>query len=211
MPRLCDRKKEMVEELMKEAIYRASLQVLVQGWSGFTMDRVAEQAGISKGTVYNYFKDKAELILYIADQLAIEEEARFSALVEKHQNCSKSFEEILRTELKDREETANIITSMIHAFHQEPRLREVALKDSLPLVRIRNQWSTLLKTGMENGEFTRCDPDVMATVLTAILMGCSRQWAEDDLHIPSSSVADNIMKVLRNGLFSGEEIADEAY
>lgn len=211
MPRLCDRKKEMVEELMKEAIYSASLQVLDQGWSGFTMDRVAEQAGISKGTVYNYFKDKAELILYIADQLAKEEEHRISSLREKNASCSIAFEEILRSELKEREAQANIITSMIHAFHQEPRLRDVALKDSLPLVRIRNHWSSLLKAGMENGEFASYDNEVMAVVLTSILMGCSRQWAEEELYTPSSVVADNIMKVLRNGLFSGEEIADEAY
>lgn len=211
MPRLCDRKKEMVEELMKEAIYSASMQVLDQGWSGFTMDRVAEQAGVSKGTVYNYFTDKSELILYIADQLAKEEEQRIAAVMEKYQSCSASFEEILRTELKQRQTQANIITSMIHAFHQDARLRELVLKDSLPLVRIRNHWSTLLKAGIKSGEFASYDNDVMAVVLTSILIGCSRQWAEEELYSPSSVVADNIMKVLRNGLFSREEIVDETY
>ena len=51
---------------MKEALHQAVVKILAEdGPQGLTMDRVTQEAGISKGTLYNYFKDKQELLQYV--------------------------------------------------------------------------------------------------------------------------------------------------
>ena len=59
-------KKAAWEEIMKESIFEAAVTVLKQyGVEGFRMDRVANTAEVAIGTLYNYFKDKETLILYV--------------------------------------------------------------------------------------------------------------------------------------------------
>lgn len=46
-----------------DALLEATAQVLVgHGYAGLTTTRVADRAGVSVGTVYQYFSDKAELV-----------------------------------------------------------------------------------------------------------------------------------------------------
>jgi len=54
MAQLAERRKELVTGLMKDAIYAAAVEILTkQGVDGLTMDRVAETAGVAKGSLYN--------------------------------------------------------------------------------------------------------------------------------------------------------------
>ncbi len=69
MARLAERCKDLVASAMKDGIYEASLEVLKEhGMEGLTMDRVAEAAGVAKGSVYNYFQSKQDLIRFILDK-----------------------------------------------------------------------------------------------------------------------------------------------
>jgi len=52
--------------MMKESLHRAVVKVLAgDGIQGLTMDRIAQAAGVSKGTLYIYFQDKRELMQYV--------------------------------------------------------------------------------------------------------------------------------------------------
>ena len=63
MPKIVDK------EQMRQAILSASLKVfLVGGIHKTTMDKIAKQAGIAKGTLYLYFKSKEELIETMTSQ-----------------------------------------------------------------------------------------------------------------------------------------------
>jgi AcrR family transcriptional regulator len=66
---LVQRRKAMAEEMMRGAICDAASAVLAQvGFAALTMDRVAEAAGVSKGTLYNYYLDKDALMVAVIDR-----------------------------------------------------------------------------------------------------------------------------------------------
>ena len=72
MTQLTQRRKEMVASLMKDGIYKAAVEVVMEhGADGLTMDRVAETAGVAKGSLYNYFQNKRELIEFIHERGAL--------------------------------------------------------------------------------------------------------------------------------------------
>lgn len=51
---------------MKEALQQAVVKVLAEdGLQGLTMDRITHEAGIGKGTIYNYFQDKQDLLRHV--------------------------------------------------------------------------------------------------------------------------------------------------
>ncbi len=57
---------EKVEQILKGAIQ----EFLAHGYAATSMDRVAAAAGVSKATVYSYFRDKEALFAALVEQLA---------------------------------------------------------------------------------------------------------------------------------------------
>lgn len=65
-------RKQPVQERSRatvEAVLEATLQVLLrEGLAGLTTTRVAERAGVSVGTLYQYFPDKQSLVMALKVQ-----------------------------------------------------------------------------------------------------------------------------------------------
>jgi AcrR family transcriptional regulator len=62
-------KEEMVREFRIREILEAACRVVARyGFQGATIDRVAEEAGIAKGTIYLYFHTKEELLKAAVEQ-----------------------------------------------------------------------------------------------------------------------------------------------
>jgi AcrR family transcriptional regulator len=62
MPVLGRTKKEVVQEFRTAEILEAARRVFARaGFSGATVDEIAEEAGVAKGTVYLYFSSKQDL------------------------------------------------------------------------------------------------------------------------------------------------------
>lgn len=61
-------KKQQIRDREERILGIARQQVLSQGYHGLNMDRIAEQIGVSKGTIYNHFRCKEEIIIALAVQ-----------------------------------------------------------------------------------------------------------------------------------------------
>jgi AcrR family transcriptional regulator len=63
MPRLSIKRKALLDQVMHDNLCEAAMRVITEcGVDNMTMDKVAEAAGVAKGTIYNYFKNKDELL-----------------------------------------------------------------------------------------------------------------------------------------------------
>jgi len=104
------------------AVLKAAIQVLVkEGAQRFTMARVAEKAGVSVGSLYQYFPNKAALV---------------GALIEKHvENMTQlALAELTRVaQLPMPEAIRSVIEAMIRAHAAQPELHRV-LTEQVPRV-----------------------------------------------------------------------------
>ena len=201
MPKLSEIKKQMVEKMMRDALYEATSSVIAEhGWLGLTMDRVAEEAGVSKGTVYNYFKDKKELVWFVITSLALEVEERVSNIIASHESCVEVLNELIRKELEGRRENAHLATAFIHAFHDEPELRERMLSSNNPFYRVDRMIEDFFARGMEKGEFRKIDPKAMQSIFSSILMGIARRWDGGQLSVATDEMSDFIISLLNEGI-----------
>lgn len=62
IPTLSDKATQILKGAMQE--------FLKQGYTGTSMDKIAQAAGVSKQTLYSYFQDKESLFLALAEHLA---------------------------------------------------------------------------------------------------------------------------------------------
>ena len=66
--RVRQRKENEKEQRRKEIIKSAEKLFISRGFDDTTMDDIALEAALSKGTLYNYFKSKEDLYLIVAAQ-----------------------------------------------------------------------------------------------------------------------------------------------
>src|SRR5262249_13111008 len=75
-------KEELVKEFRTGEILRAARQVIADlGLGEASMERIAQGAGISKGTIYLYFQNKEQLLVRAVQQAFEELMARLAAAV----------------------------------------------------------------------------------------------------------------------------------
>src|SRR3954463_4863092 len=56
-------KEEVVQEFRIQSIQEAAMRVIARkGMAAATMQEIAEEAGVAKGTIYLYFRDRDELV-----------------------------------------------------------------------------------------------------------------------------------------------------
>jgi AcrR family transcriptional regulator len=60
---MVETKQELVEEFRRETMLKAARHVVARrGLAGASMQSIADEAGVAKGTLYLYFKDRDDLI-----------------------------------------------------------------------------------------------------------------------------------------------------
>ncbi|MBI3997694.1 MAG: TetR/AcrR family transcriptional regulator [Armatimonadetes bacterium] len=71
MPRLTTQDRETLSEERRRQILQAAIRVFAQrGYATATIEDVARAAGVSEGTIYNYFRSKEDLLIHIPRHLA---------------------------------------------------------------------------------------------------------------------------------------------
>jgi len=66
MARYSEKQKAALDTLMRDDVYEHAMAVIkTEGLGGLTMERLATEIGISRGTLYNYFADKDAVIDFV--------------------------------------------------------------------------------------------------------------------------------------------------
>ena len=67
MPRYTQKMREMMTESVRHDVCAAGIALLCEGgWEAFTTENIAKRLKVSRGVLYNYFKDKNDILYAIA-------------------------------------------------------------------------------------------------------------------------------------------------
>src|SRR6267378_5831885 len=89
-------KEEVVQEFRLHSIQEATMRVIARkGMAAATMQEIADEAGVAKGTIYLYFRDRDELVEKAFEFAMNELHRRVDEALEK----KASFEDKLRSVL----------------------------------------------------------------------------------------------------------------
>ncbi|MAT45685.1 MAG: hypothetical protein CL609_25415 [Anaerolineaceae bacterium] len=161
-----------VSEERKHQILDAAMKVFARlGLNKARMDDIVDEAGMSKGGLYWYFKSKDEIIYSVLDRMinrelddfyknkdklnTAEEKLYFLVdLIEKDMNVSQIFSPIMYD---------------IYAFGL--RNNSVRKLISISLQRYFDLLIPIIQEGIKNGEFRSCDPQEAAIALGGMIEG----------------------------------------
>ncbi len=165
------------DERVNQILDAAELVFAQKGFNQARMEDIAEEAGLSKGTLYLYIKDKDDLIVSILDRI-------FTGV----------FELMSTRDLAEKSATDALLdfaSKMSHGYQKLSRLLPIAyeffsLAFRNPVVQkvlktyLQHYLESVLpviQRGVDSGEFKEVDPQEVAIAFAAIFEGTTLLWA----------------------------------
>ena len=169
-----EEKKKLMISYAKREIIDAVIKIINRkGIKELTMNEVAKQAGIAKGTLYIYFENKNDLLE--------------SAIETSLEPLYMAIKEILNSDLSPDKKLENIVEFLLFFFEehkkyfrvliyehqrsQDPKKRFIDNKHQHFLKRIAN----IIQDGIDEGLFKAYDPEMLAVMFSELLIGVTLQ------------------------------------
>ena len=165
----------------REEILSAAEKVFdAHGFAAATIEAVAEQAGVAKGSVYNYFKSKRDLFHQVfAHVLAGAEAEVMPFLSDPSLSASAKVGRLLdhwAKRLDYYSRLGRLVLEFWAAAARERQEHELTASLRAMYARWRGQIASVLEEGIASGEFhPQVDPQVWAALLLAMLDGVEIQ------------------------------------
>ena len=183
MAKLSEKRKAAWKNMMKNSISEATVHVLKKyGIEGLRMDRVAKAAEIATGTLYNYFKDKEELVIYVMDNLFEPYFTLFESVQDKYNSPAAKLEGFIRTALQGFYEQWAIINILINsqAVAFGDRGGKVGVGQIRP--KITGILAQIIEDGIKSGIFRFCNALRASTMVFGAIEGLLSLKITDEPH-----------------------------
>lgn len=160
-------KEEVVEEFRKQTICDAAMRVVARkGIRSVTVQDIADEAGVAKGTIYIYFQSRDEILARTMDGAT---EQLLEKLAAACQSC-RSFRDLLerrvRTQLQHFEENRDFFR--MYLAMAEP-LGEKRLRKHATYQTYLAQLEQLLRGAVERKEIRDVRVDRMAVAISSVV------------------------------------------
>jgi len=171
-----DRKKikALIETRRKQILDAATGIFSVKGFASAQVDDIAILAGLGKGTIYRYFKDKKNLFLSVVDRGLDKLKDAILTEVEKTDDPLKKVENAIKTYLSFFEKNRNLIGILIH--EQSSFQKRIAKRYFEHYYGNVDRIKQTFKAGIEQGLIKDMDIESAIGVLTSILNGLIYMW-----------------------------------
>jgi AcrR family transcriptional regulator len=163
MPKYSEARKQLVDSMMKDAVYQAAVSVLLEhGVEGMTVDRVAAATHIAKATLYNYFPNKRELFELILARTFGPVLAALETIAASDRPVLEKLDRQLRAFVDNAVNRLTLLTFLLHdervrgLIHSSDwEAREVAMR----------HFATVFQQGIDEGVFRATDASGLARML----------------------------------------------
>jgi AcrR family transcriptional regulator len=165
--------RERQKAKLHEHIYNVSLQLFrTRGYEGTTIDAIVKEAGVAKGTFFNYFKSKEYIILEWYRHLIIG--TLEWAEMQEYESAKQAILLPIEETARRAESEPQLIAAKVSSTFSSPLLGDHEKQfDDQFLGYIENR----IKDGQQRNEIDpKVEPALMASTILAVISGTSYEW-----------------------------------
>lgn len=203
MKKLREQRKDLMESFTKEAIYKAVMEVVAEdGLQGITMSRVAQKAGIAKGTLYLYFKDKEDMIRTSVEAILEPMNKGIIDLLDGELPPDQKLKECVKFIITFSSKYRNTFRVMLYnqSIIQLHKERYMNSNYKIFLSKI----TSVIQEGIDNGLFRKLDASTLAIMFleSSNAITFKYLWLENGSDINALKRVDLFFDVFMNGILS---------
>jgi TetR/AcrR family fatty acid metabolism transcriptional regulator len=197
---------KVVDEAKKKSeIADAAIQVFSEhGFSETTVKQIAEEADISKGSIYLYFDSKTEILYELFQNFEEDLHENFDRVLESSDEPTKKLKTLMYDLVSLCELNRPIIAVLFdfwsHSLHSSEQSR---IDFESFYERVRSKLETLLEEGAQKGVFRSDWDDEVSSLLVGFFEGQLIQWLVNPASPSLEEVKRTGYRMIMNGLTDG--------
>ncbi len=184
----------------------AALEFARAGYLGANINTISTSAGFAKGTVYNYFASKHDLLLALLDATAGLHLEYITTRVEREHNPARRLEAFFAAGfdfVREHLPLAQVMFTTIHGPHLEFKTYLFGIYQPM----FQFVAGQILQPGIQAGVFRPVEPQAMAALIMTIYLGtASNLDPEGKAWLSAAQVADLAL----NGLMLSSSLAEQS-
>jgi AcrR family transcriptional regulator len=190
-----------VTDERKNQIINAAEGVFTEkGFDAARMDDIADQTGLSKGTLYLYFKSKDDLIIAILDRMFQREFKQFEDLNFTERSAVDAIRKITDLLTKDILGFQRLIPIVYQFLALAFRNKYVQKALKKYINRYIDILVPIIQRGIDSGEFRQVDAREAAIAMGAMIEGTLLLWVYDKTLVEPQHHIHSGMKLLLEGV-----------
>lgn len=201
-----DRRSAEWEALSRRAIREAVVRILSRdGSSALTMERVAAEAGMAKGTLYLYFRNKQQLLESVKEECLGPLQAEFDAVFAAPLPPREKLARFVRRHLGFFDERRDLLRLLL--WERELAAARARRQRTDRYRRLLEQVADVVRAGTEAGELRALDPWRSAVVLVEADVALITMRLQQDAPRPVEEDAAMLLDLFLAGLAVADEPA----
>jgi AcrR family transcriptional regulator len=166
-------------ETSKEEIYRATYRAIVEhGYMELSIQHIADEASLSKSTIYHHFENREKLIMAFAEELLewYSDRILFDSGGDPVENLERTFDLFFLEETADGLQLEDVLPTGITSVYLGLRMEATenpAVRDYFDAMdaMMREDFAALVENGVEAGTLRDVDPDHVGAFLFTFMEG----------------------------------------
>jgi AcrR family transcriptional regulator len=190
-----------VSETRRNQILDAATTVFVRlGFQHARMDDIVEESGLSKGTLYWYFKSKEDIINAISRRLFTGELEKLETLLEAEGTVSERLMQLTSYRVAGLKCMSNLIPIIFEFYAVAVHQQWVQQFIGEYFKNFRKLLEALIQQGIVRGEFRPVNATEAAISLASIYEGLTIHWLMDPQTVHWDTLSENSIPLLLDGL-----------
>jgi AcrR family transcriptional regulator len=162
---------DRTEERRKQIMDAALACFARKGYHNTTMDDIVAESGLSKGTLYWYFKSKDDLFFSLVKSFFLDMRQDFENILEQPTTSSGKLRAIAQGFVQFFQETESFFNVFFEFWMQSALNEELNQLSSNILVQYREVLAGIIAEGIRTGEFKAVDASQLALAVMAVYDG----------------------------------------
>lgn len=197
-------KEEVVQEYRIQSIQEAAMRVIARkGMAAATMQEIAEEAGVAKGTIYLYFRDRDELVEKTFDNAISQLHAKIDEALEGGGSFEEKMRNLFAAKFKFFEENREFFRLYLSLRYPEgtPQQQRRQKRTCQPQYQSRiDKLAALCQAAMDAGEIRSMNARRLAVFLVEGSNALTIERVMEEVPPPQEEDVELIVGVVLNGI-----------
>ena len=188
-------------EIRRNQILDAATKVFVrQGFQHARMDDIVEESGLSKGTLYWYFKSKEDIINAILRRLFAGDLEHLEDLIQAGGTASERLIQLTNYRVIGMKRMSNLVPIIFEFYAVAVHQQWVKQFINEYFEHFRALLEELIQQGIDNGEFRHVNARNTAISFASLYEGLTLHWMMDPQTVQWEILSENSIPMLLDGL-----------
>ena len=185
--------------MKKEQIIESARALFIKyGYKKVSMSEIAENAGVTKRTLYSYFRDKEDLLNYFLEEEVKKTKKMIQSIEKKKLEFFETIHQVLFELFKHKKKDKLLVILSKEAEN----VKMEAVKNSLKKLddSIQNYISEKLQRAKDNGYIRVSNIEMASFLIYKLYISLMFEWNSKTSELDEKELSDNIISILKNGM-----------